>query len=243
MTIPFILHLHRRIFQYSGGRGGYLKSDPNIITSRASGVSEILFEPPSPEDTPFLLSELVDHYNGAQEERAAHPLILLGGFIVDFLAIHPVADGNGRLARLITTHELLAKGYGVARYVSVEQRISETKTAYYSSLRESQQRWHEDEHTVWPFISYLLSVLASSYDTFEERAAATGNPTGSKQDQIREYILQFSAPDFSRKEVEKAFPGISTATIRLVLNILRDEGRIKSDGSGRSARWIVTGPG
>jgi len=49
--------------------------------------------------------------------------VLLGAFVLDFLAIHPVADGNGRLARLLTTHELLRNGYGVARYVSVEQRI------------------------------------------------------------------------------------------------------------------------
>ena len=31
LTVPFVLHLHRQLFQYSGGRGGYLKSDPNYI--------------------------------------------------------------------------------------------------------------------------------------------------------------------------------------------------------------------
>ena len=168
-------------------------------------------------------------------------MILLGALIVDFLAIHPVADGNGRLARLITTHELLSKGYGVARYVSVEQRVFETKTAYYASLYESQRRWHEGEHEVWPFVTYLLSVLASSYDTFERRAAAAENPVGKKQDQVREYILERASPDFSRKEVEKALPGVSAATVRLVLNTLRDEGQIKASGSGRSARWSLCG--
>jgi Fic family protein len=43
-------------------------------------------------------------------EGQTHPLVLIGALIVDFLAIHPVADGNGRLARLITTHELLSQG-------------------------------------------------------------------------------------------------------------------------------------
>jgi len=241
ISIPFILHLHRQIFQYSGGRGGYLKSDPNFITSYASGEREVVFEPPSPEETPFLLEDLVDRYNRAQEENAAHPLVLLGAFVVDFLAIHPVADGNGRLARLLTTHELLSKGYGVARYVSVEQRVFDSKNAYYSSLYESQQGWVNGIHAVWPFVSYLLSVLVGAYDDFEERAAAAENPKGTKQDQVREYVLGRGPVDFSRREVEKALPGVSAPTVRLVLNTLREEGHIKANGSGRSARWRLTG--
>ena len=62
--------------------------------------------------------------------------------MVDFLAIHPVADGNGRLARLLTTHELLGQDYRVARYVSVEQRNYESKNSYYQALYESQRGWH-----------------------------------------------------------------------------------------------------
>jgi len=40
------------------------------------------------------------------------------------------------MARLATTHELLRLGYGVARYVSVEQRIYESKNAYYRALEQ-----------------------------------------------------------------------------------------------------------
>ena len=245
LSVPFILHLHRQIFQYSGGRGGHLKSDPNRIVSRQSGTAEVIFEPASPEETPVLLEELIDRYNQAKEDGSAHHLILLGAFVVDFLAIHPVADGNGRLARLITTRELLANGYGVSRYVSLEQRILNTKNAYYSSLYESQKGWHDGEQQIWPFVTYLLSVLSDAYGAFEERRASeTSSVLGSKQDRIRTHVLQRGSSDFSRNEVERAFPDISVATIRLVLNQLRSEGAIKSDGNGRSARWhVVEEPG
>ena len=73
--------------------------------------------------------------------------MLIAALIIDLLAIHPVADGNGRLARLLTTYELLGAGYGVARYVSVEQRIFEAKNAYYQSLYQSQRGWHTGSTT------------------------------------------------------------------------------------------------
>jgi Fic family protein len=157
--------------------------------------------------------------------------------ILDFLAIHPVADGNGRLARLLTLNELLAGGYGVARYVSLEQRIYESKGGYYASLYESQRDWHAGKHDIWPWVSYLAGVLAGAYDDFEQRMAAGGSSGGSKQERVRCYILSEAPEEFRRRGIERALPDVSGATIRLVLNALRDEGRIKSEGSGPGARW------
>jgi hypothetical protein len=157
--------------------------------------------------------------------------------ILDLLAIHPVADGNGRLARLLTTYELLSKGYGVARYVSLEQRVYESKNAYYASLYESQREWHDGHHSIWPWTSYLARIIADAYDTFEQRVAAAGEITGSKQDRVREYVLHQAPEVFRRRDVERALPDVSTATIRLVLNDLRSVGRIRAEGSGPGAQW------
>jgi Fic family protein len=150
LSVPLLLHLHRLLLQHVDGRGGYLKTDQNYIVSYESGRREVIFTPPNVRQTEALLAELLDRYDAAKREARAHPLVLLGALILDLLAIHPVADGNGRLARLLTTYELLAQGYGVARYVSIEQRIFESKNAYYTSLYESQKGWHEHEHSIWP---------------------------------------------------------------------------------------------
>ena len=198
------------MFEHAGGRGGYLKTDENLI---------------------------VDRYNAAKHEEVGHPLVLVGALILDFLAIHPVADGNGRLARLLTTYELLSLGYGVPKYVSLEQRIHESTNTYYSRLYESQQGWHTGEHTIWPWVSYLATILAGAYDDFETRIAAARSTTGSKQERVRRYILEQAPPEFRRRDVERALPGVSPATVRLVLNELRDAGRITVEGGGPGARW------
>ncbi len=240
LTVPFALHLHRLLFHHAGARGGYLKTEDNLIVSYQTGRREVVFTPPPWQQTEFLLTELFDRYDEAKQERHAHPLILIAALIVDFLAIHPVADGNGRLARLLTTHELLSCDYQVARYLSVEQRIYESKNSYYASLYESQRGWHERQHTIWPWTSYLAQVLADAYEDFQNRVAAASQSAGSKQDQVRDYILHHSPGEFRKRDVERALPGISQATVRLILNELRDAQKITLQGSGPGARWHRT---
>jgi len=237
LTVPFVLHLHRLLFHHTDGHGGHLKREENLIVSYESGRRTTVFTPPPPRETEFLLTELLARYEDAKREARTHPLVLTAVLVLDFLAIHPFADGNGRLARLVTTHELLAQGYGVARYVSIEQRIFESKRSYYASLYESQRDWHEGEHSIWPWTSYLASILAGAYDDFERRVAGAAQSTGSKQERVRDYILHQAPREFRRREIERALPGISAATIRLVLGELRDTHKIRSQGSGSGARW------
>jgi Fic family protein len=237
LTLPFVLHLHRLLFRYSDGRGGNLKKDPNVIVSYERGGRNIVFMPVPPEETEFALSELLARYQASISARGAHPIVLIGAFILDFLAIHPVADGNGRLARLLTTHELLRSGYGIARYVSIENRIYESKNTYYKALYDSQRGWHDGRHAAWPWISYLGRVLEVAYVDFEREVLDAAEGQGSKQERVRDYILREAPTTFRRRDVERALPDISVATVRLVLAELRESGEIAAEGSGRAAVW------
>ena len=241
LSVPYVLHLHRLLFGHTEGGGGRLKAEQNLIVSYQRGHREVLFTPPSPKETEFLLPDLLDRYRQAVADEVAHPILLVGALVLDFLAIHPVADGNGRLARLLTTHVLLAQGYKVSRYASIEQRMFDTKDAYYDSIYASQLRWHEGEHDVWPWIGYLIDVLAAAYDDFEERVAARRNlAVGTKQDQVRRYILHHAPPEFRIRDVRAALPGMSDPTIKRVLAELRRQGAIELlDGGavGRQAAW------
>ena len=242
MTVPLILRVHRELFRHTAARGGYLKTDDNkIVTRDEHGMRVVLFEPPPWQRTQYLLTELVDRYNRAIAEEVAHPVVLIGAFILDFLAIHPVADGNGRVARILTMQTLMERGYGVPRYVSVEQRIYDTKNAYYDVLYQSQRRWHESDHTIWPWVTYLADILHESYATFEQRIAAerTGPGKLSKQERVRIHILEHAPETFTFDMLRRALPGISDQTIRLVLTALRNDELIATDeASGPHTRWI-----
>ena len=236
ISVALILHLHRQILGHVDGGGGRLKTGQNPIVDLRGGTRDVLFTPCSPEETPFALEELVARYRAAQDAEAAHPLLLIGLFVLDLLAIHPVADGNGRLARLVTTHLLAGRGYGIARYVSLEQRIFETKERYYEALFDSQRGWHDARHDPWPWLCYLVGVVTECYALFEDRVTAA--PAGeSKQVRVRRYVLEQARDEFRIADIRRALPGVSDQTIRLVLATLRDEGRIAAEGAGAGARW------
>lgn len=246
LGVPYMLHLHRLLFGHTDVRGGYLKDDQNLIVSYDEGHRVVLFTPPSPKETEFLLPELFVRYREATAAHAAHPVLLIGALILDFLAIHPVPDGNGRVARLLTTHELLAHGYEVSRYVSIEQRMFETKEAYYEALFQSQRRWHEAEHDLWPWIEYLIGILEQGYDDFEARVAAGRSLSVlSKQEQVRRYVIDHAPDVFRARDVRSALPGVSLPTIRLVLGELRRAGSIvptESRPAGPRSAWRRVAP-
>ena len=238
VSVPLILHLHRLLLARVDAGGGRLTTDQNPIVSYRDGERTVLFTPTPSEETPFAVRELVERYRAAVKAEEAHPVLLIGLFALDFLAIHPVADGNGRLARLLTSHLLRERGYDIARHVSLEERILETRESYYEALLDSQRGWHEAAHDPWPWLEYLVGVVAECYSLFEQRAAAAASAAGaSKQDRVRSYVLDQAGAEFRIADVRRAMPGVSDQTIRLVLTALRDEGAIASTGGGPAARW------
>jgi Fic family protein len=239
-SVPLLAHMHRKLFGHLDGGGGRLKTDPNLIVGYEHGHREVIFKPPSPAETPFLLQELCTRYQRAQSAGLGHPVVLVGAFVLDMLAIHPFADGNGRVARLATTYLLMQAGYSVPRYVSLEQRVFETRNTYYDVLEESQRGWHEGTHDVWPWVTYLVDVLADAYDRFEQLVAARDGSGLSKQQRVRRHVLEHAAATFAIADVRRALPGVSDETIRLVLNDLKTAGRVASTGRGRGATWQRT---
>jgi Fic family protein len=243
LTIPLILHLHRLLMRHTGDPlAGELKHNDNFVgTQNPDGSRTVIFETvPAGAQTRTHMIELVERYEQALADTRVPPLPLIAALVVDFLAIHPFEEGNGRVARLLTTNELLRHDFGVAKYVSLEQRIFDSKNSYYLALRKSQSHWHEGEHDLAPWTLYLLRIIQDAYRDFEQRVAADTQLTGStKREQARNYILTQAPRRFRLAQIADALPDISSATIRDALEDLRAEGTL-SVGRGRSAMWERT---
>lgn len=237
LTVGLLLHLHRLLWGQTKAEGGKFKADDNLVVDRSpNGTTEIRFVPVPAQLTPAYTSELVDQYNEAVSRGEHHPVLLIGLFVLDLLTIHPFADGNGRVVRAVTNALLADAGYGVGGYVSVEQIIANTADAYYEALLSSTHGWHEQAHDPWPWLTYFVSTLMTAYVTFESRASSDRS-TGTKQDRVRDYVVNHASDIFRISDIRVALPGISDPTIRLALEVLKREGQIAAEGTGRSAVW------
>jgi len=238
LSVGLVLHLHRLLFGRTGGGGGQFKTVDNLVVDRnADGTSRVRFVPTSHQDTPLFTSELVDRYCIEQGTGRHHRVLLAGLFALDFLTIHPFVDGNGRLSRLLSTRLLSQVGYGVGRYVSLEGVIYQRRDAYYDALAASTAGWQDSMHDPWPWLSFFVDVVADAYEAFAARAYDHRSGI-TKQDRVRNYVLNHAGPSFEMADVRRAVPGVSDQTVRLVLRELKNEGLVSPSGVGRGTKWV-----
>lgn len=86
---------------------GQYKTRPNSVITRYGDR----FEYASPEETPSLMTDLVDWYNQAEQEGKLSPVELAALFHYRYIRIHPFEDGNGRIARLMVNFILSRHDY------------------------------------------------------------------------------------------------------------------------------------
>jgi len=235
-----ILQLHRDMYKYLPQAGGSWKASDNVIEEKhPDGTKRIRFVPVKAFLVPVAMDELCAKFNTHRENEEFDDLILSFSFILDFLCIYPFNDGNGRMSRLLTILLLYQAGFEVARFISLERIIEESKDTYYEALEKSSQGWHERAHDPIPWLEYSLGILVAAYKEFEERLNLAEHQRGSKTALIREIVLHFRG-EFSIQDIEQACPNVSRPTIHRVLGALKNEGLVDCIAAGRHARWKRT---
>lgn len=236
-SVNVILQLHTLVYRYHPNPGGRFKSSDNEIIERApDGATRVRFRPTPAFQTPDAMAALVSGYSAAVNGHLLPPLVAVPLAILDFLCVHPFADGNGRVGRLLTLLLLYQNGHALGRYISLERVIEESKETYYEVLYQSSQGWHEGAHDAHPWLRYFWGILQRVSREFEERVGDLRTGPLNKTEQVRAAIQRRIGP-FTSADIERDCPGVSHELVRLVLRELRDAGAIALVGRGRGARW------
>lgn len=240
-SVNVILQLHSVINRYLPDSGGKWKMTANEIVERNpdGSVHRVRFTPVEPVRTPQAMEDFVRLHRDATQRDLREPLVVVPLTILDFLCIHPFADGNGRVSRLLTLLLLYHFGYEVGRFISLERIFEESKETYYETLERSSRGWHQGRHDVFPWMTYFWGVLLAAYKEFEERVGRISTGRGAKTDMIRDAVARRMQP-FNISDIERDCPGVSRDMIRVVLRAMRDQGIVAMTGKGRGAKWIRT---
>lgn len=245
LTESLILQLHRDMLAYSEKdqrqRGCY-KFGPNRVEAKdqSGKVIGIIFDPTPPHLTPKEMQELVAWYQHADKQSYKHPLLRIGNFIFEYLAIHPFQDGNGRTSRLLTNLLLLQQGYMFAGLVSHEKLIEARKADYYLALNRAQSSWKKNNEDVTSWLAYFLSIVRQQAN--EAMAIIEGDQIehllSGKQIAMWQWAAARSEQEFSRKDAIDAL-GFPARTVEAVIKKLLDLNKLKRIGEGRATRYRV----
>jgi Fic family protein len=244
LTQSYIQQLHSELLQYSEKdrwhRGSYKKSPNHVEAFGPDGKSlGVVFETASPFETSIRMSDLIEWAAAAYAERTLHPLLITAMFVVEFLAIHPFQDGNGRLSRALTTYLLLKEGYAYAPYSSLEAVIEQSKDAYYLSLRQTQGTLKTDNPNWQPWLTFFLKALREHKRRLEkkvehEKLLLTQLPELSQQ------ILEL-LKSRSRSTIGEivTLTGANRNTVKKHLETLTENNFIEKMGATKGAWYVL----
>lgn len=169
-----IKQLHQVLLKFSSKdvrhRGDYKKLNNHVEAFGPDGKSlGVVFQTATPFKTPFKMEKLCQWLNKALLETDEHPLLVISKFILDFLAIHPFQDGNGRLSRALTTLLLIKSNYDYVPYSSMERVIEENKDKYYLSLRGAQTESPDSSVQLVKWIEFFLDCLITQKNVLSRK--------------------------------------------------------------------------
>ena len=152
------------------------------------------------------------------------------------VTIHPWADGNGRMARLLMNHIQFEFGLVPAKV------LKEDKGDYINALIATRE--NEDITYFLEFMAgEMVKTISSDIDAFLKSTEESREKTakgGEKKQKSREKILQLlkAHPEYSAKKLADAI-GITEKGVEKQLAKLKAEGLIRRDGPDKGGEWIV----
>lgn len=222
-------------------KSGRFRDGPVWVVDSRAGIDEVRYTAPEAVRVPNLLADLLEWLNGAAE---THPLIRAGLAHAFLAAVHPFADGNGRVARLLARLVLGRAGYGFRDALVLEDFYADDRPAYYAAidLGETYEARAYADATGW--LSYFLRGFVTSVARLAEQVAVL-SAAGAPGVQIRvtpeqATLLSHAVREGSVSLAEAAavLPAIPRRTLQRTLRSLVEAGLLRSTGAGRATRYL-----
>tara|TARA_B110000037_G_C17032765_1_gene470235 strand:- start:497 stop:1228 length:732 start_codon:yes stop_codon:yes gene_type:complete len=224
----------------SFGRGaakspGQFKSEQNYIGDERTG--KISYVPISPEKLDEGLDRLFQ-YIGSD----SHPALIRTAFAhVEFEALHPFKDGNGRIGRMLITLMLWSSGIISSPHFYISRYMEENKSAYIAHMKAVSA---ENDWTGWLLFfleavkeqaDYNLGAMNRIQALYEEMKTIFSETTGSKH-AISLLDAVFTTPIYRNPQLSKR-SGVPSATVKRFTKILLGDKRgllrVMQEAAGR----------
>ncbi len=213
------------------------------VVVRNSQTGEITFRPPPPIEVPFLMREFL-YWINKEDQNDLHPVLKAGIVHHELVRVHPFIDGNGRVARVLTTLILLLGGYDIRRFFSLEEYYDKDAVTYYHNL----QKASAGDLTAW--LEYFTFGASVEFEKVKEKILKLSKDVKLKekfggkqiylterQIKVIEYIQEIGF--LQNQNFTTVFTDVSEDTVLRDLQDLIKKGLLKKIGSTKAARYTM----
>ena len=243
LTQNFIRTLHQTLYTIHAGQ---YKTRPNSVITRYGDR----FEYASPEETPALMTDLINWYNSEEEAGRLSPIELAALFHYRYIRIHPFEDGNGRIARLMVNFILSRHGLPM---IVVRSR---KKQDYLEALHQADlivgkvpsDGAHATIKDIAPFVQYFQGLVAN--EIYHDYLFVT-----HKAENVWWYdgeMIEFRTPNYAKilrlmqtqptltQEDMRDELGISLTAVRKLVGQLTEKNYVERNTKDGSWRVFIT---
>lgn len=234
LTPELILSWHARLFTrqtLDHGSPGAWKTGTNGVWDNEKNDWVFIATPPA--DTIPELEALLNWY--AEEAFRLPAAMAAAIFFAEFEAIHPFADGNGRIGRLVHLHTLKQLGLQNAFLVPIDERFKRAKEQYYAALKTTNSGTN---YADW--IGYYLRELRAAYEQALRLGRLDeifGNLPRASANGVLQWILAYRGDEWFQRSDYPNEEKLSGATLTTILGELHDMKLLEAKGEKKGRKY------
>jgi Fic family protein len=239
-----ILSLHAAVFRHcadSGRHAGRFKSAaPRAGTDHRWVMEPVALRPPGPLLVPAQMEALERWLLSRLAVAEVHPILVSAAYLLEFLAIRPFAEGNGRVSRLLSNLLLLRCGHAYLPYGSLEKAIAGRWDEYYLALRRSQASRNLPRPDISPWLIAFLDALAAQQRDVREAMARLPDERRLSGNQAAVVAMAARTGEVTNRGVASEL-SVGRDTAKQALGRLVALGALRRLGAGRATRYRLPG--
>jgi Fic family protein len=228
--------IHQQLLSYGRGSSkspGKYKNEQNYLADKVR--KKVSFIPISPEKLQDGMDSLFNYF-----EQSTHPPIIKTGIAhLEFEALHPFLDGNGRIGRMLITLMLWRSGTISTPHFYISGYLEENKESYIDTMRDVSRNGDWEKWCLF-FLNAVedqansnLNIAVTIRSLYEEMKIIFSDSLSSKYS-MHALDFVFTNPVFrNNKFTSKS--GIPASTAARFTRILVDNNLLKTveEASGR----------
>jgi Fic family protein len=227
---------------------GQWRTEAMQIVSGRAGKEKIHYEAPPVDRIDHEMQLFIEWWQKSHpDQNNTDPVIRAGVAHYWFVAIHPFADGNGRIARALSDMALAQSDGAVKRCYSLSSTIMENRDGYYSVLESTSNGQGDITDWLAWFLDSLELSLKQSKASIEKVLGLThfwhnisDISLNDRQIKVVKKLLEAGEGGFEGGLTAKKYHGMvkgSRATLTRDLADLVDKGILLLTGERKAARY------